>query len=278
MKIYRTEKGIVVEKEEAYFILLDTQWDTFINADDLYEKTNQLIKDSSPSKLGKEWISDFLLPPVKSQEIWASGVTYYNSKLGRQEESKDSGGGTFYEMVYNAERPELFMKSTGPRAVGHLGKVRIRKDSKWDVPEPELTLVITSSGKIIGYTIGNDMSSRSIEGENPLYLPQAKVYDGCAAVGPCIFVTQIPLPEQTEIELTITREGSVVFNNAIAISQIKRKFSQLVEYLFREYTFPQGALLMTGTGIVPNSSFTLQSGDKIDITIAPIGTLTNTVA
>ncbi len=278
MKIYRTEKGIVVVKDEAYFILPDTQWDTFINADDLYEKTNQLIENSSPSNLGKEWIKDYLLPPVKSQEIWASGVTYYNSKLGRQEESKDSGGGTFYEMVYNAERPELFMKSTGPRAVGHLGKVRIRKDSKWDVPEPELTLVITSSGKIIGYTIGNDMSSRSIEGENPLYLPQAKVYDGCAAVGPCIFVTQSPLPEQTEIELTITREGSVVFNNGIAISQIKRKFSQLVEYLIREYTFPQGALLMTGTGIVPDSSFTLQSGDKIDITIAPIGTLTNTVA
>jgi 2-dehydro-3-deoxy-D-arabinonate dehydratase len=278
MKIYRTEKGIVVEKDEAYFILPDTQWDTFINADDLYEKTNKLIENSSPSNLGKEWIKNFILPPVKSQEIWASGVTYYNSKLGRQEESKDSGGGTFYEMVYNAERPELFMKSTGPRAVGHLGKVRIRKDSKWDVPEPELTLVITSSGKIVGYTIGNDMSSRSIEGENPLYLPQAKVYDGCAAVGPCIFVTESPLPEQTEIELSITRAGSVVFNNAIAISQIKRKFSQLVEFLFMEYTFPQGALLMTGTGIVPDSSFTLQSGDKIDITIAPIGTLSNTVA
>ena len=278
MKIYRTEKGIVVEKDQSYYILPDTQWDTFINADDLYEKTNKLIENSSPSNLGKEWIKDFILPPVKSQEIWASGVTYYNSKLGRQEESKDSGGGTFYEMVYNAERPELFMKSTGPRAVGHLGKVRIRKDSKWDVPEPELTLVITSSGKIVGYTIGNDMSSRSIEGENPLYLPQAKVYDGCAAVGPCIFVTESPLPEQTEIELSISRAGSVVFNNAIAISQIKRKFSQLVEFLFMEYSFPQGALLMTGTGIVPDSSFTLQSGDKIDITIGPIGTLSNTVA
>ncbi|MEX2564512.1 MAG: fumarylacetoacetate hydrolase family protein [Cyclobacteriaceae bacterium] len=277
MKIYRTLKGIVIEDNKEYYALPDEDWDDFINRDDLLDKLSLQIKNSSPSPLGKDWMNDFLLPPVKNQEIWASGVTYFRSKLGRQEESKDSGGGTFYEKVYLAERPELFMKATGPRAVGHLGKVRIRKDSTWDVPEPELTLVITKSGKIIGYTIGNDMSSRSIEGENPLYLPQAKIYDGSTAVGPCIYVTNKPLPKETEIKLDIIRKGKVVFSEAIAISQIKREFDQLVEFLFREYTFPNGAMLMTGTGIVPDSSFTLQSGDEINIQIEGIGTLSNTV-
>ena len=141
--------------------------------------------------------------PIQSQEVWASGVTYLRSKVGRQEESKNAGGSDFYARVYEAERPELFFKATPGRVAAPGGKVRIRKDSTWDVPEPELTLVITSSGKIVGYTIGNDMSSRSIEGENPLYLPQAKTYDGCAALGPCIFVTQKPLPENTIIQLEI---------------------------------------------------------------------------
>ncbi|HEX6225327.1 MAG TPA: fumarylacetoacetate hydrolase family protein, partial [Chryseolinea sp.] len=176
-----------------------------------------------------------------------------------------------------AERPELFFKATPGRVVGPGGQVRIRKDSTWDVPEPELTLVITSSGKIVGYTIGNDMSSRSIEGENPLYLPQAKSYDGSAALGPCIFVTQKPLAEDTIIQLEIAREGEKVFEGSIAISQIKRKFTELVEFLYRETSFPNGSFLMTGTGIVPGNDFTLQKGDQITITIEPIGTLTNVV-
>src|SRR5690606_12143212 len=191
----------------------------------------------------------------------------YRSKVGRQEESKGAGGGDFYGRVYEAERPELFFKSTSHRTVGHLGKVRIRKDSSWDVPEPELTLLNTSSGKTVGYTIGNDMSSRSIEGENPLYLPQAKNYDGCAAVGPCIYVTPEPLPMDALIQLEIRREGSQVFAGEIAINQIKRPLKELVSYLYRECSFPYGSLLMTGTGIVPEKDFTLQQDDEIKITI-----------
>ena len=156
-------------------------------------------------------------------------------------------------------------------------KVKIRKDSTWDVPEPELTLVITSTGKIVGYTIGNDMSSRSIEGENPLYLPQAKTYDGSAAIGPCIYVTEKPLPHDTLIQMDITRKGAKVFEGTIEINQIKRKFEELVSFLYRECTFPFGSFLMTGTGIVPSNDFTLQQDDVIKITIEPIGTLINTV-
>jgi 2-dehydro-3-deoxy-D-arabinonate dehydratase len=221
-------------------------------------------------------IENGVLPPIGMQEIWAAGVTYYRSKVGRQEESKDAGGGDFYARVYEAKRPELFFKGPAYRAVGHGDKVRIRKDSTWDVPEPELTLVITGSGKIIGYTIGNDMSSRSIEGENPLYLPQAKCYDKSAAIGPCIFVTDKPLPEDTSISVEIHR-GKKVFEGKIGINQIKRSFSELVDYLFMETTFPHGCLLMTGTGIVPPNDFTLQKGDEIRITIDSIGTLINTV-
>ena len=216
--------------------------------------------------------------PVKNQEIWAAGVTYYNSKLGRQEESKNTGGGQFYAHVYEADRPELFFKSTAYRAVGHGGKVRIRKDSSWDVPEPELTLAITSKGKIFGYTIGNDMSSRSIEGENPLYLPQAKTYDGCAALGPGILISDQPLTPTTEIQLVINRGGGVVFEGSVKLEQMKRKPADLVSWLFRESTFPDGCFLMTGTGIVPSHDFTLRQGDEIKITIEPIGTLINTVA
>ncbi|MBD3629112.1 fumarylacetoacetate hydrolase family protein [Cyclobacterium sp.] len=277
MKIYRTTHGIVIENAHKLYALKNENWDTFINDDQLLQKMEATINDADPSEEAHEWISNGLLPPVENQEVWASGVTYYRSKLGRQEESKDSGGGTFYEKVYLAERPELFMKATGPRVKGHLQNVRIRKDSTWDVPEPELTLVVSSSGKIIGYTIGNDMSSRSIEGENPLYLPQAKIYDGCAALGPCIFVTDSPLPATSEIKLEIIRESNLVFSDAISIDQIKRDFNQLVEFLFREYSFPKGAFLMTGTGIVPDQSFTLKSGDVIKIHIDKIGTLINTV-
>jgi 2-dehydro-3-deoxy-D-arabinonate dehydratase len=278
MKLYNTLDGLVAENEGKFFALPEASWDDFINDDNLASKLQSLLQSLTPSEEARRSTEERLKAPVDQQEIWASGVTYYNSKLGRQEESKDSGGGTFYEMVYNAKRPELFMKATGQRAVGSGAQVRIRKDSTWDVPEPELTLVITKSGKIVGYTVGNDMSSRSIEGENPLYLPQAKVYDGCAAVGPCILVTDEPLPTDTSIHLKIEREGKTVFEDSIEISQIKRKFTDLVEYLYREYSFPHGSLLMTGTGIVPGHSFTLHSGDKISIEIQGIGTLVNTVA
>ena len=278
MRLFRTSTAIVIEKEGRYYSLKNESWDTFINDDSLYEKISNIISKLEPEENAESLISDHLLPPVERQEVWASGVTYFRSKVGRQEESKGAGGGDFYGRVYEAERPELFFKSQGRKVIGHLGQVRIRKDSTWDVPEPELTLVITSSGKIVGYTIGNDMSSRSIEGENPLYLPQAKTYDGAASVGPCIYVTQNPLPQETVIYLEIIRNKETVFTGDVAINQIVRKFEDLAEFLYRECSFPHGSLLMTGTGIVPPSDFTLQSNDEIHINIEPIGKLINVVA
>jgi len=218
------------------------------------------------------------LAPIESQEVWAAGVTYLRSRTARMEESKDSGGGTFYDKVYHAARPELFFKATPHRVAAPGTPVRIRADSAWNVPEPELTLAINHRGSIFGYTIGNDMSSRDIEGENPLYLPQAKVYDRSAALGPCLWVTDVPLPATTEIAISILRAGQTVFNGATQISQIKRTFPELAEYLFRDNAFPQGCYLMTGTGVVPPDDFTLRSGDEIRITIEPIGTLINPVA
>ncbi|MCG2590091.1 fumarylacetoacetate hydrolase family protein [Rhodohalobacter sulfatireducens] len=278
MKIYKIESGILINHNESFYILEDEEWDSFINDDNLFRKTEELIGSENPIKNAEDLIENELMPPIFSQEIWASGVTYYNSKLGRQEESKEAGGGDFYARVYVADRPELFFKSNRHRCVGSGDEVRIRKDSSWDVPEPELTLVITSNQKIVGYTIGNDMSSRSIEGENPLYLPQAKSYDSSASIGPCIYVTNDPLPSDTQIELSIHRHGEEVFADMIGIDQIKREFEELVGYLYRECTFPFGSFLMTGTGIVPGKDFTLQPGDEIHITIEPIGTLVNKVA
>ena len=193
------------------------------------------------------------------------------------EESKESGGATFYDKVYDAERPELFFKSTASRVVGSGQQVRIRKDSTWNVPEPELTLVITSSSRIVGYSIGNDMSSRSIEGENPLYLPQAKMYDGSAAVGPCILVTEHPISPLTEIAMLIERNGQNVFEGSTTIDRMKRTHTELVGFLFRESSYPVGCYLMTGTCVVPGNDFTLQSGDVVKISIEGIGTLVNTV-
>ena len=276
MKLYRTSKGIVLQTEENYF-LIDSNWDDFINDDALFEKCRTIASQHKEVKNGPELISKFLLKPIENQEIWATGVTYFNSKMGRLEEAKEAGGGDFYERVYHAERPELFFKSTADRAVGHLEKVAIRNDSTWDVPEPELTLCITATAKIVGYTIGNDMSSRSIEGENPLYLPQAKTYDRSAAIGPCIFVTEKPFPSDANIYLDIHRDGVKIFGSEVGVDQIVRKFEDIVSYLYRHTTYPKGCLLMTGTGIVPDSGFTLQKGDKINISIDNIGTLSNTV-
>lgn len=278
MKLYKTRKGNVVEKDNTFYALPSSDWDTLLNDDSLYQKLSSAIAKSTASAEAKSWAEKEVEAPIQNQEIWASGVTYYRSKVGRQEESKQSGGADFYARVYEAERPELFFKATPYRTVGHLGKVRIRKDSTWNVPEPELTLAISSSGKIIGYTIGNDMSSRSIEGENPLYLPQAKTYNGSASIGPCIYVTEKPLPENTMIRIEIIRKGKEVFKGDIAINQIKRKFEDLVSFLYRECDFPKGSFLMTGTGIVPSHDFTLDHGDEIRITIDLIGTLVNIVA
>jgi len=276
MKLYNTNQGIVIENDGKFFLLENENWDEFVNDANLLQKMKEKIRHSTPSS---NLNLQNLLPPVGSkQELWACGVTYLRSKIGRQEESKDAGGGDFYARVYEADRPEVFFKATPHRIVGSNDKVRIRKDSTWDVPEPELTLVVSSSGKIIGYTIGNDMSSRSIEGENPLYLPQAKTYDACAAVGPCIFVTGEPLKSNTTIRLEINRNGKQVFEGSVAISQMKRTPEELVSFVFRECSFPHGCLIMTGTGIVPEHDFTLKSGDEIKISIDGIGTLVNEVA
>jgi len=217
-----------------------------------------------------------LLAPVCRQEVWAAGVTYKRSKIAREEESV--GAAAFYDKVYTADRPELFLKAAAWRVVGPGGLVRIRKDGKWNVPEPELALVISPAMKIVGYTIGNDMSSRDIEGENPLYLPQAKVYDGSCAVGPVItLASAMPLLTVVQIGLEIDRDGQRVFEGSTNLGQMKRTPEELVSWLGRETSFPQGAVLLTGTGIVPPDAFTLASGDEIRITIDGIGTLTNRV-
>ena len=278
MKIYKTKSEIIIEFEGAYYISGETDWDVFIDRDDLWVQVQKEIYSLPPTG-DAEWMQEKeLLAPVGSQEVWAAGVTYLRSKVARMEESKESGGATFYDKVYDAERPELFFKSNGGRVVAPNGKVRIRKDSSWDVPEPELVLVISSSGKITGYSIGNDMSSRSIEGENPLYLPQAKMYDGSAAIGPCVLVTEEPISPATVIAIEIGREGNTVFEGNVTIDQMKRTHAELVNFLYREYSFPTGAYLMTGTCVVPDHNFTLQSGDTIKIAIGGIGILINTVA
>jgi 2-dehydro-3-deoxy-D-arabinonate dehydratase len=216
------------------------------------------------------------LSPVDQQEVWAAGVTYKRSQVARMEESESAA--SHYDKVYTADRPELFFKATPHRVSGPGQPLRVRYDSKWSVPEPEFTLVINTSGKIVGYTIGNDMSARDIEGENPLYLPQAKMYNQCAGVGPCVLLAEKPLDQDAiDIQLDIRRGGKSVFGGATKLSQMKRTPDELAKWLFRENVFPNGAFLMTGTGVVPDDSFTLEDGDEVSITITGIGTLTNPI-
>ncbi len=277
MKIYKSNKGIVIESEESLYSSKQDNWDDLFRQDNIHQILQATL--SSVKKLGtSELLKDMILEaPIQSQEIWAAGVTYTRSRDARMEESKDAGGGSFYDMVYDAVRPELFFKANPGRCVGPGAKVRIRKDSVWNVPEPELTLAINNKGKIFGYTIGNDMSSRSIEGENPLYLPQAKSYDGSAAIGPCIYIPSAPISPETKIHMDIKRKGSEMYADEIAINKMKRGHSELVEFLFRECSFPSGCFLMTGTCLVPPNDFTLQKGDEINIRIDGIGLLQNFV-
>lgn len=276
MKIYRTSKEIVVNHGDDLFKIENTDWDSLVNRDDLYSFLSLLISDQS---ILTDWnsIEGQMKAPIQKQEIWAAGVTYLRSREARMEESKENGAADFYAKVYEAERPELFFKSTAERCAGPNEIVHIRRDSQWNVPEPELTLFASSSGKIVGYTIGNDMSSRDIEGENPLYLPQAKSYDRSAAIGPCLCVLENPIDAETMIEMTIERFENVIFHGQISINQMKRKHQELVDFLFREMSFPNGVYLMTGTCLVPPNDFTLQVGDSISIGIEPIGILKNTV-
>lgn len=206
-----------------------------------------------------------LAPVDAAQEVWGSGVTYLRSRDARKAESESSAD--VYEKVYDADRPEIFFKQIGWRVVGPSEPVRIRRDTNWNVPEPELTLVINAGGEIVGYTVGNDMSSRDIEGANPLYLPQAKTYRGSCALGPGIVLADADGMSDLAIRLEIERDGDEVFSGETATSQMKRGFQELADYLYRELDFPAGALLMTGTGIVPPDDFTLESGDRIRISI-----------
>jgi 2-dehydro-3-deoxy-D-arabinonate dehydratase len=273
--LYRTRSGVVIEKDEELYPVEETSMDALFAHEDLHGYlTSATTRDASNDPIDPSSLE----APIENQEVWASGVTYYRSRNARMEESKDAGGGDFYDRVYSAERPELFFKAVAHKVAGPNSEVRIRKDAKWSVPEPELTLAINPRGEIFGYTIGNDMSSRDIEGMNPLYLPQAKVYDRSCALGPGILIQSEPMPASTQIVMEIVRSGSAQFSAAIHLSEMKRDPRSLVEYLYRDQNFPHGCFLLTGTGIVPPDSFTLQKGDEIRISISGIGTLVNHVA
>ena len=274
MLLYCTDLGLVVVTGGRTLHLAD------LTVDELLQERAPLARLSAHAATAQEidgGTPQVLLAPIGSQDVWAAGVTYYRSRDARMDEARESGGSTFYDRVYEADRPELFFKSTAPRVVAPGGVVRVRRDSRWSVPEPELVLVINAAGAVVGYTIGNDMSARDIEGENPLYLPQAKVYDGSCSIGPGVLFTEGALAATTAIRLSIVRGGKVAFEGETTTGQIKRGFDELATWLYRESTFPVGCYLFTGTGIVPPDAFTLASGDEVAIAIDGIGTLTNTV-
>jgi 2-dehydro-3-deoxy-D-arabinonate dehydratase len=276
MKVYCTSEGVFAQREgELRRLDARVAWEHVLRHDEpvsflkqAFDRAAAHTGDMPPSRA----------PIAAGQEVWAAGVTYWRSRTARMEESKDTGGGDFYARVYDADRPELFFKSTPHRVVGPGEAIRIRGDSKWNVPEPELTLAVNSGGRIVGYTIGNDVSSRDIEGENPLYLPQAKCYVGSCALGPAVLISDEPLAADTAIRMKISRGGAVVFEGATTLAQLRRRPEELVEYLFRDNAFPSGCYLMTGTGIIPPDDFSLRSGDEVAIEIPPIGVLVNPVA
>ncbi|WP_291928120.1 fumarylacetoacetate hydrolase family protein [Chitinophaga sp.] len=278
IRIYKTSAALLVAHQDQYYTVA-ANWNTYVNRTGLFDYVLADIKGKTPvpAAIAEQLLAADLLPPIGAQEVWAAGVTYYRSRTARMEESEISGGATFYDKVYVAERPELFFKATPHRVSGHGQTVYIREDSSWDVPEPELTLFISSQGTIEGYTIGNDMSSRSIEGENPLYLPQAKVYEKCAGLGPCLMVPSVPIPPDTVINMSIYRNDEVQYTDSVPISQMKRSHQELVNFLYKGCAFPEGCYLMTGTCLVPDNSFTLQDNDRVEISIDHIGRLVNEV-
>jgi 2-dehydro-3-deoxy-D-arabinonate dehydratase len=278
MKIFKLSDGIVLQHQNVSY-MYQYEWDALINRDALYNYLIRIlpglpiIAEVEASSL----INQSLLPPIGRQEVWAAGVTYLRSREARMEESADSGAADLYDKVYAAERPELFFKSMPHRVAGHKQPVYIRRDSAWNVPEPELTLFINAKGSIQAYTIGNDMSSRSIEGENALYLPQAKIFERSASLGPCLYVPEHPIPADTTIKMNIQRDNTEVYRDETTISRMKRPFTELAGYLYRECDFPDGCFLMTGTCLVPPNDFTLLVGDVISISIDDIGNIINMV-
>ena len=267
--IYNTTDGILARRGEDAFLLSGVTMDAIFQQDDPHAWLEPMLSKGHPMELPAK-----LLPPIGTQEVWAAGVTYLQSRDARIEESKD--GGSVYDRVYAADRPEIFFKATPHRVVGHSAEIRIRQDSKWNVPEPEVTLAINTRGRIFGYTIGNDVSSRDIEGENPLYLPQAKVYLGCCALGPGLVIREA-LPMDATISLRIFRGGVSVFEGATSLAQMKRTFPELAGWLWRDNGFPSGCYLLTGTGLVPGGGFTLQPGDDVRIAVQHLGELQNIV-
>jgi 2-dehydro-3-deoxy-D-arabinonate dehydratase len=274
MKLYRSGGRMLIEEKGQYYPV-EGSLDDLLMHDDLYLHLQSAVSGGTAVRSSELLAFE---APIEHQEVWAAGVTYYRSRSARIEESKDAGGGDFYDRVYSAERPELFFKAVAHKVAGPDGEVRIRSDAKWSVPEPELALLVNPRGRIVGYTIGNDVSSRDIEGENPLYLPQAKVYDQSCALGPGVLIQPDPIPTPTRIRMEILREGIVEFSGSTTLTEMKRNPPVLVEYLFREQSFPFGCFLLTGTGIVPPDHFSLRSGDEVHITIDGIGTLMNRVA
>lgn len=216
-----------------------------------------------------------LLPPIDLQEVWAAGVTYERSRVARMEET--AGAETFYDKVYTAKRPEIFFKGAASRVSGHNGPIRIRRDASWNVPEPEIAVLVSAHGEIAGYTVGNDVSSRDIEGENPLYLPQAKIYRESCALGPVVWLTDEEAAPVFDIAITIQRRGGIVYDGKISTASMRRSFTDLADWLFRDNPFPSGAYLLTGTGLVPEAGFTLTAEDRVSITVPRIGTLSNHV-
>jgi 2-dehydro-3-deoxy-D-arabinonate dehydratase len=277
MKLYQTARGPVVEDGPVRVLLEGTHWDDLVAAPGLGDRARRLAAGRAPLPSGALAVEADWRAPIGSQEVWAAGVTYYRSRDARMEESKEGGGGDFYAKVYEAERPELFFKANPFRVRGPGQPLRIRRDARWSVPEPELALVVSSAGTVEGFTIGNDMSSRDIEGENPLYLPQAKVYDACCGLGPCVLVSEGAIVSERHIGVEIRREGASVFEGSTSLLRLKRRPEELVAWLFRESSFPHGCLLLTGTGIVPPNDFTLEPGDVVSITVEGIGTLRNPV-
>jgi 2-dehydro-3-deoxy-D-arabinonate dehydratase len=276
LKLYHTTSGAVAELNNSFY-QIGNDWNQIVNRENLYSYVLQKIQSTDSAQITLD-AAGKILPPIGNQELWAAGVTYVRSKVARMEESEQSGAARFYDLVYEAERPELFFKSAAWRVQGSGGKLKIRRDSTWNVPEPELTLFISSAGTIEGYTVGNDMSSRSIEGENPLYLPQAKIFDGCAALGPCLLILDQPISASTEISMKIFRNGQQEFSGSAVVGQMKRSLNELAGWLTRELSFPDGVMLMTGTCIVPPDNFTLQTGDQVSIQIEGIGLLENLIA
>ena len=285
VRLYLGVKGPLIEAGGHFLALEASAW----NWDDLFTNPSlrQRLLDHAIEAIGEASLPGTyrttpprerdLRAPIRGQEVWAAGVTYLRSKTARMTEAEEAGGGDFYDRAYTAPRPELFFKATSHRVAGPGQAIRIRRDALWCVPEPELTLALDTAGNIFGYTIGNDVSARDIEGENPLYLPQAKVYDQCCGLGPAIVISPKPPGAETLIRMAILRNDATIFEEAVAFARLKRTVHELAHYLFRDQRFPNGCFLMTGTGIVPPDDFTLEPGDRVQITIDPVGTLENHV-